>query len=103
MGSQRLDEQNPPDGEPRVSRGAGAPAAPISLGASLGPFEIVSALGAGSMGEVYRAHDRRLGRDVALKILRTVVPVTEELLRRFEQEARAAAVFQHPNIVAIHE
>jgi Tol biopolymer transport system component len=69
----------------------------------LGPYEIVSPLGAGGMGEVYRAHDTRLGRDVAVKVLPESFARDAERLRRFEQEARAVAALNHPNIVAVHD
>lgn len=68
-----------------------------------GPYEILSPLGAGGMGEVYRAHDARLGRDVATKVLPESVERDGERWRRFEQEARAMAAFNHPNIVAVHD
>jgi serine/threonine protein kinase/Flp pilus assembly protein TadD len=71
-------------------------------GTRLGPYEILSRLGAGGMGEVYRAKDPRLGRDVAIKVLHAEFSVDAERLRRFEQEARAAATLNHPNIVTIH-
>jgi serine/threonine-protein kinase len=69
----------------------------------LGPYEIVAALGAGGMGQVYRARDMRLDRDVAIKVLRE--PFTKEptLLARFEREAKAIAALSHPNILAIHD
>jgi serine/threonine protein kinase len=72
-------------------------------GARLGPYEIQSALGAGGMGEVYRARDRRLGRDVAIKVLPAEFSVDPERLVRFDQEARAAAALNHPNILAVHD
>jgi eukaryotic-like serine/threonine-protein kinase len=72
-------------------------------GSKLGPYEIVSPLGAGGMGEVYRARDSRLGRDVALKILPQSFALDTERLHRFEQESRAVAAFNHPNILAIHD
>jgi serine/threonine protein kinase len=75
---------------------------PLSAGTRIGPYEIQSALGAGGMGEVYRAHDPRLGRDVALKVLPAAFAADRERLRRFEQEARAAAALNHPNIVTIY-
>ncbi|HYR43851.1 MAG TPA: serine/threonine-protein kinase, partial [Terriglobia bacterium] len=75
----------------------------LEQGTKLGPYEIVSAIGAGGMGEVYRAHDPRLGRDVAIKVLRGIFTSDADRLRRFEQEARAAAALNHPNIVAIHD
>ena len=73
----------------------------LAAGARLGPYEIRSLLGAGGMGEVYRARDTRLGRDVAVKILPPSYSADSDRLRRFEQEARAASVLSHPNILAI--
>jgi Tol biopolymer transport system component len=75
----------------------------LSSGTKLGPYEIQSPLGAGGMGEVYRARDTRLGRDVALKILPESFARETDRLRRFEQEARAVAALNHPNILAIHD
>ena len=75
----------------------------IAPGTRLGPYEIVSGLGAGGMGEVYRARDARLGRDVALKILPADVSSDPERRARFEQEARAAAALNHPNILGIYD
>ena len=77
----------------------------MSLTAStkLGPYEIQSAIGAGGMGEVYRARDPRLGRDVAIKVLPTAFSADPDRLRRFEQEARAAAALNHPNILAVYD
>src|SRR5260221_7187478 len=75
----------------------------LTSGTKLGPYEIVSPLGAGGMGEVYRAKDTRLGREVALKILPESFASEAERLRRFEQEARAVAALNHPNILAIHD
>jgi eukaryotic-like serine/threonine-protein kinase len=69
----------------------------------LGPYEIQSPLGAGGMGEVYRARDTRLGRDVAVKVLTEFFAKDPERLRRFEQEARAVAALNHPNIVAVYD
>jgi len=74
-----------------------------SVGTSLGPYEILGAIGAGGMGEVYRARDPRLGREVAIKILPSQFSTDSERLRRFEQEARAAAALNHPNILAIYD
>ncbi len=72
-------------------------------GARVGPYEIVSRLGTGGMGEVYRAHDVRLRRDVALKMLSEDLAADRHRLRRFEQEARAASMLSHPNIVTVFE
>jgi Tol biopolymer transport system component len=76
---------------------------PIPSGARLGPFEILSPLGAGGMGEVYRARDSRLGREVAVKVLPAELAKDAERLKRFEQEARAASALNHPNIVTVHD
>src|ERR1700726_3232115 len=75
----------------------------LSAGTKLGPYEILAPLGAGGMGEVYRAHDPRLGRDVAIKVLPASFSQEPDWLRRFEQEARAAGVLNHPNITAIYD
>jgi len=75
----------------------------LTSGTKLGPYEIIAPLGAGGMGEVYRARDTRLGRDVALKILPDSFAREADRLRRFEQEARAVAALNHPNILAIHD
>ncbi len=75
----------------------------LNPGTKIGSYEIVSLLGVGGMGEVYRARDARLGRDVALKILPVAFARDEDRLRRFEQEARAVAALNHPNILAIHD
>ncbi len=76
---------------------------PLGPGTRLGPYEIVSALGAGGMGEVYRARDTRLGRDVALKILPGSFAADPQRLARFEQEARAAAALNHPSLLAVYD
>jgi serine/threonine protein kinase/tetratricopeptide (TPR) repeat protein len=73
----------------------------LSNGTRLGDFQILSLLGAGGMGEVYRARDLRLDRDVAIKVLPRFVSLDPERLRRFEQEAKAAAALNHPNILAV--
>src|SRR5262249_9201274 len=75
----------------------------LTSGTRLGPYEIVSPLGAGGMGEVYRAHDSRLGREVAVKVLPPGFSVDTERLRRFEQEARAAGALNHPNILGVYD
>lgn len=72
-------------------------------GSRLGPYEIRGRLGAGGMGEVYRAQDSRLGRDVALKILPEAFASDPDWVRRFEREARAASALNHPNIVTVYE
>jgi serine/threonine protein kinase/Tol biopolymer transport system component len=75
----------------------------LNSGTRLGPYEIHSAIGAGGMGEVYRARDARLGRDVAIKVLPAAFSNDPERLNRFEQEARAAAALNHPNILAVYD
>jgi Tol biopolymer transport system component len=76
---------------------------PIKTGSRIGAYEIVALIGAGGMGEVYRARDAALGRDVAIKVLPALFSHDEERLRRFVQEAQAAAALNHPNILAIHQ
>ncbi len=75
----------------------------LSQGTRLGPYEVVALLGAGGMGEVYRARDSRLGREVAIKVVLPGIARVPERLRRFEQEARAAGALNHPNILAIYD
>ena len=75
----------------------------LITGSRLGPYEIMSPLGAGGMGEVYRARDTRLGRDVAVKVLPSSFSGDEQRLQRFEQEACAVGALNHPNILAIHD
>jgi eukaryotic-like serine/threonine-protein kinase len=75
----------------------------VSAGTKLGPYEILAPLGAGGMGEVYRGKDPRLGREVAIKVLPPSFSQDPDRLRRFEQEARAAGVLNHPNITAVHD
>src|SRR5690348_1711439 len=75
----------------------------LSAGDKLGPYEILASIGAGGMGEVWKAQDTRLDRVVALKLLRADKPGDESRIRRFTQEARAASALNHPNIVTIHE
>ena len=75
----------------------------LASGVRLGPYEIVAPIGAGGMGEVYQARDPRLGRDVAIKVLPAAFSADPERLDRFEQEARAAAALNHPNILAVYD
>src|SRR5512132_2630162 len=76
---------------------------PLPPATRLGPYELLAIIGAGGMGEVYRARDTRLGRDVAVKVLPEVVSLDTDRLRRFEQEARAAGMLNHPNILTIYD
>src|SRR6266487_1477410 len=75
----------------------------IEAGTRLGPYEVLAPLGAGGMGEVYRARDARLGREVAIKVLPETLASDRDRLSRFDQEARAASALNHPNIVTIYE
>jgi serine/threonine protein kinase len=75
----------------------------LNAGTRLGVYEVIALLGSGGMGEVYRARDLRLGRDVAIKVLPVGLSADAERLSRFEQEARAAAALNHPNILAVHD
>jgi eukaryotic-like serine/threonine-protein kinase len=75
----------------------------VSAGTKLGPYEILSAIGAGGMGEVYRARDPRIGRDVAIKVLPREVATDPERLRRFEQEVRAIGTLNHPNLLSLYD
>jgi formylglycine-generating enzyme required for sulfatase activity/dienelactone hydrolase/predicted Ser/Thr protein kinase len=76
---------------------------PLTAGSHLGPYEIVEPIGAGGMGEVYRARDPRLGREVALKVLPEAFARDAHSRARFEREARAASALNHPNIVTVHD
>ncbi len=75
----------------------------LAAGSRLGPYEILAPLGAGGMGEVYRARDTRLGREVAVKVIPAALSADPDRLRRFEQEARSASALNHPNILTIHD
>src|SRR5246500_1280579 len=75
----------------------------LGPGSRLGPYEVLSPLGAGGMGEVYRARDTKLDRDVAIKVLPVSVAANPDALARFEREAKAIAALSHPNILAIHD
>ncbi|MGZ5427925.1 MAG: protein kinase domain-containing protein [Thermoanaerobaculia bacterium] len=75
----------------------------METGTRLGPYEVVALLGAGGMGEVYRARDTRLDRDVAVKVIHSRFAADAERLSRFEQEAKAAAKLDHPNILVVHD
>jgi serine/threonine protein kinase len=72
-------------------------------GTRLGPYEILSLVGAGGMGQVYRARDTRLGREIALKVLNPSLAADAGAVARFEREARAVAALNHPNILALHD
>ena len=76
---------------------------PLSNGDKLGPYEILSPIGAGGMGEVYKARDTRLDRSVAVKVLPEHIAKREDLRARFEREARAVASLNHPNICTLHD
>jgi eukaryotic-like serine/threonine-protein kinase len=76
---------------------------PLTPGNRLGRYEIIAALGAGGMGEVYRARDERLQRDVAIKVLRQEATADPDLQRRFALEARSASALNHPNILTVHD
>src|SRR5687768_1709291 len=78
----------------------GGPA--LAAGQQLGPYTIVALIGVGGMGEVYRAHDTKLGRDVAVKVLPASLASNPDRLTRFDREARALATLNHPNIATIH-
>src|SRR5262245_9571593 len=75
----------------------------LPIGTRIGPYEIVSWLGAGGMGEVYRARDPRLARDVAIKVIARTFAADAHRVSRFELEARAAGQLNHPNILAVYD
>src|SRR5438105_14888133 len=76
---------------------------PLTAGTRLGPFEILALIGSGGMGDVYRARDTRLDRDVAIKVLPPAVAADANRIARFEREARAVAAINHPNILALYD
>src|SRR5215208_545820 len=76
---------------------------PVAAGERLGPYEILRPLGAGGMGEVYKARDTRLDRAVAIKVLPELFAADPDRTARFEREAQAVAALSHPNILAIHD
>ena len=78
-------------------------ARPIAIGTAIGPYEILGWLGAGGMGDVYRARDSRLDREVAIKLIPETLATDTSRVRRFEQEARAAGQINHPNILAVYD
>jgi len=75
----------------------------LTPGTCLGPYEILSALGTGGMGEVYKARDTRLGREVAIKVLPPHLSSSEEMRQRFEREAKAIAALTHPHICTLYD
>ena len=75
----------------------------LSAGKKIGPYEILAPLGAGGMGEVYRARDTRLGREVAVKVLPALSAGSAEAMQRFEREAQAVAALSHPNVLSLHD
>src|SRR5215472_4203757 len=96
----RIAENHPESWHPR---GYNYTRMTLTFGTKLGPYEIIAPLGTGGMGEVYRARDARLGRDVAIKVLPEALAKDGDRLRRFEQEARTIAALNHPNILGIHD
>ncbi len=74
---------------------------PLSASDRLGPYEILAPIGAGGMGEVYRARDRKLNRDVAIKVLPVALANDAQYMARFEREARTLAALNHPNIATV--
>src|SRR6187455_545958 len=76
---------------------------PLAPGTRLGPYEVLAALGAGGMGEVYRARDTRLGREVAVKVLPSHLTANPALRTRFEREARTVSSLNHPHICTLHD
>ncbi|HUL80049.1 MAG TPA: serine/threonine-protein kinase, partial [Vicinamibacteria bacterium] len=114
----RRRHESASDSGPRALGGLGTPvrglggrvyshhrrgALPLAAGDRVGPYEIVGPLGAGGMGEVYRARDQRLERDVAVKLLPDELTENKDRLRRFEEEAKAAGTLNHPNLLTVHD
>ena len=91
------------DGVPALSPTNRTESRPLARGSRLGPYEVLAPLGSGGMGEVYRARDERLGREVAIKVLSSEMSEDSSRVRRFEKEARSASALNHPNIVTIYE
>jgi serine/threonine protein kinase/Tol biopolymer transport system component len=91
------------EGVPALSPTERAGPRAVGKGMRLGPYEILSPLGAGGMGEVYRAKDERLGREVAIKVLSTELSQDASRVKRFEKEARSASALNHPNIVTVYD
>src|SRR6476646_8490839 len=87
----------------RPARAATMRTSMLQPDAMLGPYRIVSLLGEGGMGAVYRAKDTRLGRDVAIKVLTAITLSDQERLQRFEQEARATGMLNHPNLLTVFD
>src|SRR5262245_53448797 len=75
----------------------------LIIGARLGHYQVIAPLGAGGMGEVYRARDTRLGRDVAIKVLPSHLSENAQARARFEREARVVSAFNHPHICVVHD
>ena len=99
----RVDELSRKETSGFTTRPATRPRAALGAGSRLGPYEIVAALAAGGMGEVFRARDTRLGRDVAIKILTAAHAGDPDSIHRFEKEARAVASLSHPNVVPLFD
>lgn len=101
LGSKSVSEPGCTSRFPRTIAGITTPT--IETGTRLGAYEILATIGAGGMGEVYRARDTRLGREVAIKILPSQVASDERRMARFEREARLASSLNHPHVITIHD